>query len=90
MEVLSKKHIQDMVVVNSRWPLDIVDFPLQSLDSQGLGVLRLCFFGISYIWLPTHYSNLVALDLTCCSISKRDLRALDKPCRNLKKLYIGL
>ncbi|GJN28335.1 hypothetical protein PR202_gb16445 [Eleusine coracana subsp. coracana] len=71
-EMLKLKNVREVVFVNCRWPFDVIDFPLNSLDCESLERLRLCFVKIADICL-NHVDNLMTIDLACCSISTQDL-----------------
>ncbi|TVU27017.1 hypothetical protein EJB05_29595, partial [Eragrostis curvula] len=87
-DLLKKKQVEEVVIVNSRWPKDILDFPINDLNCESLRQLRLCFFRVSDIVIP-YVENLTAIDLCCCTISTLDLYALVDQCKRLKELDIG-
>ncbi|TVU27025.1 hypothetical protein EJB05_29603, partial [Eragrostis curvula] len=87
-DLLKKKQVEEVVVVNSRWPNDILDFPINDLNCESLRQLRLCFFRVSDIVIP-YVDNLTTIDLCCCTISTLDLYALVDQCKSLKELDIG-
>ncbi|TVU27041.1 hypothetical protein EJB05_29619, partial [Eragrostis curvula] len=90
LQMLSKKNVEEVVMVNCNWPKETPEFPLQSLDCKSLKRLRLCFYSIPYIWVDTQDCSPSVIDLTGCSITCGDLWALVQQCRSLKELDIGL
>lgn len=74
--------------MNSRWPNDMIEFPINEINCESIRQLRLCFFRISDVVL-TYVENLTAIDLCCCSICTQDLWALVNQSKNLKELDIG-
>ncbi|TVU03521.1 hypothetical protein EJB05_50917 [Eragrostis curvula] len=87
--MLKVKKIQEVVFVNCRWPFDMVDFPINSLDCESLEQIRLCFVKISNSCL-NYVNNLTTMDLACCSMTTLDLYALVYQCKSLRELKIGI
>ncbi|XP_034606045.1 uncharacterized protein [Setaria viridis] len=86
--LLRKKEVEEVVIVNCSWPHQMIDFPINELDCESLTRIRLCFFRISGTVLK-YCENLSAIDLSCCTISSQDLYALVDQAKNLKELDIG-
>lgn len=88
LALLRHKGVEEIVLVNSRWPCDMIEFPINDLNCESISQLRLCFFRISDIVL-TYVENLTTIDFCFCSISAQDLSALIDQSKNLKELSIG-
>ena len=80
--------IEEVVIVNSSWLDQMIDFPINDLDCESLRRVMICFFRISGTVLK-YVDNLSAIDLSCCAITSQDLYALVSQSKNLKELDIG-
>ena len=87
-DLLRKKAIEEVVIVNSSWLDQMIDFPINDLDSESLRRIMICFFRISGTVLK-YVDNLSAIDLSCCAITSQDLYALVSQSKNMKELDIG-
>lgn len=87
--ILRKKAVDEVVILNSSWPDQMIDFPINDLDCESLRRIRICFFRISDTVLM-YVENLSAIDLSCCAITSQDLYALVSQRKNLKELDSGL
>jgi hypothetical protein len=87
--ILRKKAVEEVVIVNSSWPDRMIDFPINDLDCESLRRIGICFFRISDTVL-NYVENLSAIDLSCCAITSQDLYTLVSQSKNLKELDIGL
>ncbi|CAL4995641.1 unnamed protein product [Urochloa decumbens] len=87
--ILRKKEVEEVVIVNCGWPHQIVDFPINDLDCASLRCIRLCFFRISDSVLK-YVENLTAIDLSGCAISSQELYALVDQSKSLRELDIGV
>lgn len=88
-DLLRKKHIKEVVLVNCSWPSDMFDFSITNLNCQSLEKVSLAFMKLSDIFLE-HAGNLVVINLCCCSLTPTDLYALSYECRHLQVLCIGM
>uniref|UniRef100_K3YCI8 F-box/LRR-repeat protein 15/At3g58940/PEG3-like LRR domain-containing protein n=1 Tax=Setaria italica TaxID=4555 RepID=K3YCI8_SETIT len=86
--LLRKKEVEEVVILNCSWPYQMIDFPINEFDCESLTWIRLCFFRIFGTVLK-YCENLCATDLSCCSISSQNLYALVDQTKNLKELDIG-
>ncbi|CAL4982190.1 unnamed protein product [Urochloa decumbens] len=87
--ILRKKEVEEVVIVNCDWPHQIVDFPINDLDCESLRCIRLCFLRISDSVLK-YVENLTAIDLSGYAISSQELYALVDQSKSLKELDIGV
>ncbi|GJN13895.1 hypothetical protein PR202_gb00651 [Eleusine coracana subsp. coracana] len=89
MSMLSRKGIQEVVIINSALPTD-VSFPITALESTELRSLSLGFLSISDLAIGAfEYSSLTELRLFGCTYDGQALSAVISECSSLRELVIG-
>jgi hypothetical protein len=87
--LLDGRKLKEVLAVNLAWPVNLIEFPIDSLERSSVKILRLCFFRIPEPFAYQLAKTIAVLDISCCSIDTQHLYEFLTMCTQLKQVHIG-